>query len=141
MQFNEYAADLLDIVFFADHMLVPKQEIESQLSRLHLRFRAGMKRAVFGTQLFGRVASHPESLHVSHPTLAVLARSGAKPNAARNPASCYVQLDFPRVARNFVYSSMFTGLTANPDCPSCKFLQRFAHSPAPASYAHGHLAN
>jgi hypothetical protein len=50
---DENAADLLNVLIGVNHMLIAKQKGESQLSRLLLGLGPGVKRTVFGPQLFG----------------------------------------------------------------------------------------
>src|ERR1700688_604037 len=66
LQFDKDAAHLFDLFFRAQDVLVAQQESETQFARLDLGFLAGVERPIFGPQLLGRVAGHPENIFVRH---------------------------------------------------------------------------
>ena len=47
-------------------MFVAQQVSKTELAGFYFRLFAGVERAVFGSQLLGRVARHPENVFVSH---------------------------------------------------------------------------
>src|SRR5579864_8689995 len=59
-QLNKDAPDLFDFLVGADQVLITQKISEAQLSSLRLSLGARVERPVFGPQLIGRVASHPE---------------------------------------------------------------------------------
>src|SRR5579864_8446099 len=59
-QLNKDAPDLLDFLVGADQMFIAQEISKAQLSSLRLSLGARVERPVFGPQLIGRVASHPE---------------------------------------------------------------------------------
>src|SRR5271154_5824702 len=65
-QFDEDAADLLDVIICIYHMLVAQEVTKSQLAGFGLGFSTSVKRSIFGSQLLGRVTSHPESFLMCH---------------------------------------------------------------------------
>jgi hypothetical protein len=65
-QFDEDAADFLNLLVFVEHVFVAEQVTEPQLAGFGFGFGAGMERAIFRPQLLGRVASHPEGFFVIH---------------------------------------------------------------------------
>jgi len=52
-------------------VLVAQQVSEAEFAGFDFRFLAGVERAVFGSQLLGRVARHPENVFVSHAYLSL----------------------------------------------------------------------
>src|SRR5277367_5973182 len=50
-QFDEDAANFLDVFVGVDHVLVAEEKAESQLARFGLGFGAGLKGSVFGSEL------------------------------------------------------------------------------------------
>ena len=52
-QFQKHAANLLNFLIRADQKLVAQKETKTQFAGFLLRFQAGVKWPIFGTQLFG----------------------------------------------------------------------------------------
>jgi hypothetical protein len=67
-QFDENAADFFDVVLAVDDVLVAQKVAKPKALGLRLSLGASMKRAVFSPQGLGRIAGHPESFFVGHPT-------------------------------------------------------------------------
>lgn len=65
-QLDEYAADFLDVIICIYQMFVAQEVSETQLVGFGLSFGAGVKGSIFGSQLLGRVTSHPESFFMRH---------------------------------------------------------------------------
>jgi len=65
-QLQEHAAHFFNFSFVAYQVFVAQKVPKSQLSGFLLGFFTGMKRTVFGSQLLGRIASHPENVLVRH---------------------------------------------------------------------------
>ena len=53
LQFDENAADLFNIFVVSDYMFVTQEIGEPQLASLVLGLRPGVKRSIFGPELFG----------------------------------------------------------------------------------------
>ena len=69
-QLEEDAADFFDFLVRPNHVFVPQQVSEPQFAGFGLGLDARVEWPIFGPQLICRVASHPESLFVSHASLA-----------------------------------------------------------------------
>src|SRR5580704_6774874 len=65
-QFDEDAADFLDVFVGVDHVLVTQKKTESQLARFGFGLGAGLKGSVFGSELLDGVTRHPEAFFSGH---------------------------------------------------------------------------
>src|SRR5260221_9128196 len=65
-EFDEDATDFFDLFVGAEDVLVAEQVSEAEFARLGFGFSARVEGAVFGAQLLGRIAGHPESFFESH---------------------------------------------------------------------------
>src|SRR5215471_3531061 len=66
LQLNKHAANFFDFVVWAEDVFVAQQVSKTELAGFYLSFLPSMKRSVFGAELLGRVARHPESILVCH---------------------------------------------------------------------------
>ena len=71
LQFEKDAAHFFDLFVRTEDVLVAQQVSKAKFAGFDFRFFAGVERAVFGSQLLGRVARHPKSVLVSHAYLSV----------------------------------------------------------------------
>jgi hypothetical protein len=71
LQFQENAAYFFDLFVGTQNVFVTQQVSKAEFAGFDFRFLAGVERPIFGSQLLGRVASHPESIFVSHTYLGV----------------------------------------------------------------------
>jgi len=62
-------------------VLVAQQVSKAEFAGFGFGFLAGVERSVFGTQLLGRIAGHPENVFVSHSCLSK-SRENAEPNGS-----------------------------------------------------------
>src|SRR5262249_30749563 len=88
LELDENAADFFDLFVCAEDVFVAEQVSEAELAGLVFGFGAGVKGSVFGSQLLGRVAGHPESFFVAH---AYLSRwdSTARAGSVRGSGLCF----------------------------------------------------
>src|SRR5271166_1057700 len=66
LQLNKDTAYLFDLFITAENMFVAQQVSKAEFAGLVFCFLAGVEWPVFGSQLLGRVARHPENILVSH---------------------------------------------------------------------------
>ena len=71
LQFEKDAAHFFDLFVRAHDVLVAQKVSKAEFAGFDFRFFAGVERAVFGSQLLGRVARHPENVFVSHAYLSL----------------------------------------------------------------------
>jgi len=71
LQFEKNAAHFFDLFVRTNDVLVAQQVSEAEFAGFDFRFFAVLERAVFGAQLLGRVARHPENVFVSHAYLSL----------------------------------------------------------------------
>jgi hypothetical protein len=71
LEFEKDAAHFLDLFVGAENVLVAQQVSKAEFAGFDFRFLAGVERAVFGSQLLGRVAGHPENVFVRHTYLSL----------------------------------------------------------------------
>src|SRR5215469_15147200 len=127
LQFDEDAAHFLDLLVGTNQVLVAQQVSESQLSSLRLRFHPSMEVSVFGSHLLCRVASHPESLFVSHTYLAPGSRSLAMDNE-RSIASSQSAIVIPHseAGKNQYFRHVQPALDYGKSLCGCNNLQKLA---------------
>jgi hypothetical protein len=72
-QFDEDASYFFDLVGGAENVLVAQKVAKAEFSSFDFGFFARVKRPIFGSQLFSRVAGHPENVFISHSFLSLRA--------------------------------------------------------------------
>src|SRR5205823_500450 len=63
---DKNAADFLDIVVFANHVLIAQDVTKAQLASFALGLGTSVERPIFSPQLLGGVAGHPKRFLVDH---------------------------------------------------------------------------
>src|SRR5450759_945819 len=71
LQFEEDAAHFFNLFVGTQNVLVAQQVSKAEFAGFDFRFLPGVERPVFGPQLLGRVAGHPENVLVSHTYLSL----------------------------------------------------------------------
>jgi hypothetical protein len=66
LQFEEDAAYFFNFFVRSENVFVAEKVSETELAGFEFSLFAGVERPIFGSQLLGRVASHPENVLVSH---------------------------------------------------------------------------
>src|SRR5215471_17526048 len=69
-KFNKNAPHFLNLLVLAQQVLVPQKVAEPKFPGFRLGLSPSVEWSIFGSQLLGRVASHPKRLLVDHPGLA-----------------------------------------------------------------------
>jgi hypothetical protein len=65
-EFDENAANFLNLLVIVKYVLVAQDVIEAQLAGLGFGFRPGVERPILRPKLFCGIAGHPESLCKGH---------------------------------------------------------------------------
>src|SRR5204863_7352677 len=63
---DKNAADFLDVIVFANHVLIAQDVTKAQLASFALGLGTSVERPIFSPQLLGGVAGHPKRFLVDH---------------------------------------------------------------------------
>src|SRR3954453_17394203 len=63
---DKNAADFLDVIVFANHVLIAQDVTKAQLASFALGLSTSVERPIFSPQLLGGVAGHPKRFLVDH---------------------------------------------------------------------------
>src|SRR5271165_5466077 len=128
-QFDENAADFLNLLVGIEHVLVAQQVIEAQLAGFGFGLGAGVKWAILRPQLFGGVAGHPESLFVVHSRPAQGLRNrletACEPARLGQAYQCNLQAD-RRKTQVTGFSMPCSNFRSGQRAQSAKVLQQFS---------------